>query len=199
MPFILNEDAALKDLLTGMTVSDAGNPARPVGVWFGQPDAQVRPQVYPYITLDLIGVYEATERVQAGIVDVTYTPEGYDENTDYQAQYPIAVDLMYQISTYARQPRHDRQILAQILGAKRLPLRFGMLAIPEDKTARRLDMLGFSKRDYTEDNKRMFSNVFTVSVSSEIFREELDQLHLVLYPPIITFTSQDGIFTQNPS
>lgn len=198
MPFILNEDAALKNVLTGMTVSDSGNPARPVGVWFGQPDAQIRPQVYPYVTLDLIGVYEAVERTHAGIIDLTYTPEGYDENTDYQAQYPIPVDLMYQVTTYARQPRHDRQILSQILGQKRLPLRFGMLAVPEDKTARRIDMLGFSKRDFTEADKRLFSNVFTVSVSSEIFREELDQLNLVLYPPFITFTSQDGVFTQNP-
>lgn len=198
MPFILNEDAALKNLLTGMTVSDAGNPTRPVGVWFGQPDAQVRPQVYPYVTVDLIGVSEAVERTHSGIIDLTYTPEGYDENTDYQAQYPIAVDLLYQVTTYARQPRHDRQILAQILGARRLPLRFGMLAVPEDKTARRVDMLGFSKRDFTEADKRLFSNVFTVSVSSEIFREELDELHLVLQQPTITLTSQDTVFTINP-
>lgn len=195
MPFILNEDAALKNVLTGMTVSDGGNAARPVGVWFGQPDAQIRPQAYPYITLDLIGVYEAVERTHVGIMDLPYTPEGYNENTDYQAHYPIAVDLMYQITTYARQPRHDRQILAQILRPGRLPLRFGMLAVPEDKTARRLDMLGFSKRDFTEADKRMFSNVFTVSVSSEIFRENLDELHLVLNPPIITFTSQGSVFT----
>lgn len=198
MPFILNEDAALKNLLTGMTVSDGGNAARPVGVWFGQPDAQLRPQVYPYITLDLIGVSEAIERVHSGIVDFTYTPEGYDGETSYQGNYPIAVDLMYQVTTYARQPRHDRQILAQILRPGRLPLRFGMLAIPEDKTARRLDMLGFSKRDFTEADKRMFSNVFTVSVSSEILREDLNQMYQVLYPPTITFTSQATPFTQQP-
>ena len=34
MPIILNEDAALKAMLTGITVSDSGNSARPVGVWF---------------------------------------------------------------------------------------------------------------------------------------------------------------------
>lgn len=197
MPFILNEDAALKSILTGMTVSDSGNSARPVGVWFGQPDAQIRQQVYPYITIDLIGVYEAVERVHSGIINLTYTPEGYDPDTDYQALYPIPVDLMYQVTTYARQPRHDRQILAQILRADRLPLRFGMLSVPEDETARRIDMLSFSKRDMTEADKRLFSNVFTVSVSSEIFREELDELHLVLQPPIITFTSQDTVFNIN--
>lgn len=198
MPFILNEDAALKNLLTGMTVSDGGNAARPVGVWFGQPDAQIRPQVYPYVTLDLIGVYEAVERVHSGIIDFDYVPEGYTEGTPYQGNYPIAIDLMYQVTTYARQPRHDRQILAQILRPERLPLRFGMLVIPEDKTTRRLDMLGFSKRDFTEADKRMFSNVFTISVSSEMIREDLDQLYQVLNPPIITFTSQATSFTQQP-
>lgn len=199
MGFILNEDAALKKLLTGMTVSDGGNAARPVGVWFGQPDAQLRPQVYPYITLDLIGISEAIERTHSGIIELGYTPEGYNEVPEgYTSQYPIAVDLMYQVTTYARQPRHDRQILAQILGYNRLPLRFGMLHIPEENTTRRLDMLGVSKRDFTEADKRLFSNVFTISVSSEIFREDLNQIYKVLSPPNITFTSQDLVFTQNP-
>lgn len=40
MPFILNEDEALKTALTGITVADDANPTRPVGVWFGQPDLE---------------------------------------------------------------------------------------------------------------------------------------------------------------
>ncbi len=52
MPFILNEDKALKAALSGITVSDSGNPTRPVGVWFGQPDPEIRFQSYPYITID---------------------------------------------------------------------------------------------------------------------------------------------------
>ena len=54
MPFILNEEEALKSLLSGMTVSDSGNANRPVGVFYGQPDKEIRQQAYPYITIDLI-------------------------------------------------------------------------------------------------------------------------------------------------
>jgi hypothetical protein len=196
MPSLLNEDAALKALLTGMTVSDSGNAARPVGVWYGQPDPQIRQQSYPYITIDLIGVSEATERNHVGIVTLPYTPEGYDPETSFETQYPIPVDLMYQVTTFARQPRHDRQIISQLFGPLRLPLRFGMIAIPEDGTVRRLDMLGFSKRDFTETDKRLFSNVYTVSISAEFLRENLNQIYQVLYPPTIALTSQDTVFTQ---
>lgn len=196
MPSILNEDAALKKLLTGLTVSDSGNASRPVGVWYGQPDPQIRQQSYPYITLDLIGISEATERAHAGVVTLPYTPEGYSADIDYETMYPIPVDLMYQVTTFARQPRHDRQIIAQLFGPLRLPLRFGMIAIPEDGTVRRLDMLAFTKRDFTETDKRLFSNVYTISISAEFLREELNQIYQVLYPPTITLTSQDTVFTQ---
>ena len=54
MPYIINEDKALKALVSGITVSDSGNPTRPVGVWFGQPDNEIRQQSYPYITIDLV-------------------------------------------------------------------------------------------------------------------------------------------------
>ena len=76
MPFILNEDEALKTLLTGLKVTDSGNSNRPVGVFYGQPDKEIRQQSYPYITIDLINISEATDRVQSGIVNVPYTPEG---------------------------------------------------------------------------------------------------------------------------
>ena len=56
MPYIINEDKALKTLVSGITVSDSGNATRPVGVWFGQPDNEIRQQSYPYITIDLVGL-----------------------------------------------------------------------------------------------------------------------------------------------
>jgi len=187
MPFILNEDAALKTLLTGLTVSDAGNSARPVGVFYGQPDPQIRQQSYPYITIDLIGVSEAKERTHSGLVPLTYLPEGVDPTINYgNILTPIPVNLDYQVTTFARQPRHDRQIMAQLFQQGRLPLRFGYLLVPEDNTVRRLDMLGFSKRDITEQDKRLFSNVYSIQISSELFRQDLVQVYEVLYPPTIT-------------
>lgn len=198
MPFILNEDAALKDILTGITVSDSGNPARPVGVWFGQPDKEIRQQSYPYITIDLISVTEDTSRAHRGYLDkLSYLPEGMgEEEISYGVDFPIPVDLVYQITTWARQPRHDRQLMAAMYSTGRLPLRFGSLPITVDGTIRRLDMLGFQKNDRTEDGKRLFSNAYTIRVSAEIFQSALVQLYQVEEPPTISFTYQDTPFTQ---
>lgn len=203
MPFLINEDAALKELLQGITVSDAGSNARPVAVYYGQPDKDVRQQSYPYITLDLIGVREDPERAHRGYVNLTYVPEGVtverdeENNIITQTSFPIPVDLIYQVSTWARQPRHDRQIIAKLFAPGRLPLRFGQLPIPEDGTNRRLDVLGFSKRDTTEGGKRLFSNVYNIRISAEIFPELLAQVYQVLEEPTISFDYQDTPFTIN--
>ena len=197
MPYIINEDKALKTLLTGITVSDSGNATRPVGVWFGQPDVEIRNQVYPYITIELVGVAEATDRAHRGYIDMPYTPEGADPEVNFASWYPIPVNLDYQITTYARQPRHDRQIINALFGINRLPLRFGLLLIPEDGTVRRLDVMGFVKRDTTEQDKRLFSNVYNIRVSSEFIPADLVQLYEVLTPPSITLNEQYTEFTLN--
>ena len=184
MPFIINEDEALKTLLQGITFSDGGNSARPVAVYYGQPDKDIRQQSYPYITLDLVGVREDTERAHRGVVMLTYTPEGTSPNTYNDAlnqpvNFPIPVDLIYQVSTWSRQPRHDRQIMAKLFAPGRLPFRFGQLPIPQDGTNRRLDMLGFSKRDTTEGGKRLFSNVYNIRISAELFDTQLTAVYRV--------------------
>lgn len=197
MPFILNEDKALKTILSGITVADSGNATRPVGVFYGQPDKEIRAQAYPYITIDLISVTEDTSRAHRGYLDdIPYIPEGADPDIDIAVDYPIPVDLVYQITTWARQPRHDRQIMSALYTNGRLPLRFGSLPIEEDGTIRRLDMLGFQKNDRTENDKRLFSNAYTIRVSAEIFQSEFVQLYQVEESPTITFTSQDTPFTQ---
>jgi hypothetical protein len=183
MTFIISEDEALRNMLTGMTVSDNKNPTRPVGVWFGQPDPEIRAQSFPFITVDLIDISEARERVMAGRGEAWYlTPEDLEPDEGWDMFLPVPINLDYQVTTFARQPRHDRQILAQLM-ANRLPLRFGSLPVVEyvteeqeggktievgQATVRRLDVLNVLKRDITESGKRMFMNVFTVRVSSEI-------------------------------
>lgn len=183
MTFIIAEDEALRNMLVGMTVSDSKSPTRPVGVWFGQPDPEIRAQAFPFLTIDLIDISEARERVMAGRTDPWYyEPEDLQEDEGWDMFLPTPINLDYQITTFARQPRHDRQILAQLLG-DRLPLRFGSLPVVQfstqqtidgeevtvgQATVRRLDVLNVLKRDLTESGKRMFMNVFTVRVSSEI-------------------------------
>ena len=195
MPFLLNEDAALKLLLTGITVSDSGNSTRPVAVYYGQPDKEVRQQSYPYITIDLVGISEDPTRAHRGYVPLTYTPEGVDITNINRINYPIPVDISYQISTWARQPRHDRQLIAALFSPGRLPLRFGQLPIPQDGTDRRVDVLGFSKRDFIEGEKRLFSNVYNIRINSELFVDQLVQVYKVTQSPNIATTYQTVPFT----
>lgn len=195
MPFLLNEDAALKKLLTGMTVSDTGNATRPVGVFYGQPDVQIRQQAYPYITLDLVGISEEIDRAQRGYADLPYHPEGSNPAKSYWTTWPIPVQLNYQVTTYSRQPRHDRQMIRLLFSPNRLPLRFGALYIPEDNTLRRLDVLGFIKQDKTEGDKRLFTNIYNLRVSAEFLPDVLTEMYQVLTPPIITYTVSDTPFT----
>lgn len=192
MPFILNEDKALKTALSGMTVTDSGNPNRPVGVWFGQPELEIRAQSYPYITIDFVGLSEDFERAHRGIIEMDYYPEGVTDTTkQYTTEFPIPVNLDYQVTTWTRQPRHDRQIMGRLLAEQRLPLRFGLLVIPEDMTVRRMDLLGITKRDRIDENgKRLFSTVFNVRVSAELLPTVLNQIRPVTQAPIITFNSQ---------
>jgi len=184
MTFLLSEDEAIRNLLKGMKVTDQksnanGGTTRDVGVWFGQPSQEIRDQTYPYITIDMVDVAEDFSRSMRGLVKPSYLPDPGlmpDGTTDYNADdhdwyihVPIPVNIDYQITTYAREPRHDREILAQLMYT-RLPLRFGVLQ-PNDNTVRRLDVLDISKRDITEAGKRLFVNAFTVRISSEITPE----------------------------
>lgn len=198
MTFLLSEDKALRETLMGMVVTDqktvdeGGNATRSVGVWFGQPDQEIRPQSYPYITIDMIDISEDFQRSMRGLSKPSYLPDPatgpdgggvYDETTqNWYIHMPIPVNIDYQITTYSRQPRHDREILAQLLYT-RLPLRFGVLTVDNNDaqgTLRRLDILDVSKRDVTEQGKRLFVNAFTVRVSSEIAPETYTQVYKAL-------------------
>jgi len=172
MSFILSEDLALKSLLTGITVVDDKNASRPVGVWFANPDVESRSQSYPYMTIELLDFDPATYRQHSGLsqdndLQGTIAPSG---NIVYNYEIPIAWDLVYQITSYARHPRHDRAIIAYLLNQV-FPSKRGYLAVPNDLGTetgyRHLMLEEFVKRDTIEDNRRLYRNVFTVTVSSE--------------------------------
>lgn len=181
--FLLDEDKAIRERLQGLVVhdqkADGEDTPRQVGVWFGQPDQELRPQAYPYITIDMIDINHDSQREMRGKTSATYlTPSQItlNENQTFDTDLPIPVTLDYQITTYARHPRHDRELVASLMYSK-LPFRFGTLEIPtgindEDgnpiTTMRRLDVIDVSKRDIVEDGKRLFMNAITVRVSSEI-------------------------------
>ena len=190
MTFLLSEDNALRDLLKGITVSDQKSTEsqinkRKVEVWFGQPDQELREQKYPYITIDMIDISEDVTRAMRGLVKPEYleSPATFnnnawdDEDYNWHINFPVPVNIDYQVTTYSRQPRHDREILSQLM-TTRLPLRFGVLET-DDNTVRRLDVLDVSKRDVSEAGKRLFVNAFTVRISSEIAQSTLNSFYKV--------------------
>ena len=208
--FLLSEDEAIRDLLTGMTVTDQkANTTRNVGVWFGQPDQELREQKYPYVTIDMVDIAEDFSRAMRGKVKPTYLTDpnnmidaaqgvqqvSYDDEVNsWEIDFPIPVNIDYQITTYSRQPRHDRQILAQLMYTK-IPLRFAILNTGANTvygTTRRLDVLDIAKRDVSENGKRLFVNAITVRVSSEIAQSTYTKLYKALEISITGVTDDEG-------
>jgi hypothetical protein len=194
--FLLSEDKALREKLQGLVVhdqvADGSEKPRQVGVWFGQPDQEIRAQSYPYITIDMVDIQRDTQREMRGITNAEYLkPEnfGLDGATEFAVDLPIPVNIDYQITTYSRHPRHDRQILSQLM-ISRLQ-RFGYLEIVEKdvtsgstqtitSTFRRMDVINVAKRDMTEQAKRLFVNAITVRVSSEMVQTAFRAIYKVL-------------------
>jgi hypothetical protein len=173
--FLLAEDAALKSHLSGITVSDEKNPTRPVGVWFGYPDVEIREQVYPFITIDLMSVRNAVERQTSGVIyDGDYSGTVAPVNgVFYKYEVPIAYDLLYQITSYSRHPRHDRAIIFQL--NQKFPGMRGHLAVPNDlgtyTAYRHMFLESTMKNDKAEGengSKRLLRNIYTIRVISEM-------------------------------
>lgn len=173
MSFILAEDAALKNYVQGLLVSDEKAPVRPVKVWFGFPDVEIRTQSYPYLIIELVDIKAATERqVSGSLVDNdnngTIAPVA---GVAYRYDFPLPYDLTYQITSYARHPRHDRALMFQL--QQKFPSQYGTLGVPNSlgtHTAYRSMFLdGFVKRDQIDtDGKRLFRNVYTIRIVSEM-------------------------------
>jgi hypothetical protein len=174
-PFILAEDYAIKTLCQGMTVYDDAQASRPVRVWFGYPDIEVRDQTFPFITIDLVDIIPANNRQTAGVMydgdyQGTVAPSG---DNSYSYTIPVAYDLVYQVTSHARHPRHDRALMYQLLN--KFPSKYGKLAVPNqlgtETVNRSMFLDGFVKRDTADSetgNRRLLRNTLTVRVVSEM-------------------------------
>ena len=196
MTMIFREDEALKALLQGIQVSDGKNPHRPVQVWFTMPDVEIRQQSYPFITIDLIDIVQSKDRQ---VYETTYDLDkagtfNADDGNVYGYQTPVRWDLYYQITTYARHPRHDRAILAALLKFK-TPGTWGYLSIPNaDKTLyenRHMFVENFAKRDTIDDGRRLFRNTLTVRVLTEMTQDEADNGLYIVENVQITTNSEN--------
>ena len=177
MPFLLAEDAALKSLLSGMTVIDekAGGSSTPraVQVWYGTPDIELRDQKFPFVTIDLMDIRLAPERQMSGVIydrDRAGTVVANGTNV-YGYEYPLTYDLVYQITSYARHPRHDRSLIQQLMQEK-FPGKYAKLGVVSDTgvetTYRHMFLDEFLKRDTVEEGRRLLRNIFIVRVISEL-------------------------------
>jgi hypothetical protein len=173
--FVIAEDLALKTMLQGLIVGDEKSSARPVKVWFGYPDVEVRAQEFPFMTIDLIDIVPANDRQTSGrLYDGDYrgtiAPIG---RSTYSYEIPVAYDIVYQVTSYSRHPRHDRAIIFQLLN--KFPSKFGVIEVPNElgtESSRRSMFLdGYVKRDAVDGetgNRRLLRNVFTVRIVSEM-------------------------------
>lgn len=189
MPFLQNEDAALKAKLQGLTVSDATSDpvtARRVDVRFKDPEYELADATYPLILISHTFIERSVERESRGYITLNYAPEGYapwadmtDPNqSPYTTETPIPIDVHYGIQVYARKQRHLIQLTNALIDFYHLPPRFGFLEVPQDGTIRRLDLLGGPEYTETKDenNKRLFVALYEVLVSSEIIWAQIDTL-----------------------
>jgi hypothetical protein len=185
MTFILSEDAAMKTYLASITVSDEKTNSRAVNVWFGYPDVEIRSQNFPFITIDLISVRQAGDRQTSGFTyDGNYMgTQTIQEGKWYGYEIPLAYDLIYQITSYSRHPRHDRAIIYQL--HEKFPSMRGFLPVPNDlgtSTAyRHMFMESMTKSDRAEGengNKRLLRNVFTIRVVSQLTPSQVSNLTL---------------------
>lgn len=188
--FLLAEDEALKNRFSGLTVSDDRNASREVQVFFRYPDGETE-RLYPFITIELIDITHARNR-QHSVVDQYGYHEGDDwvDHPSAVQYYPsqgqitvpedmeylktteyVPVDIMYQVSTYARSALHDRQLIEKMLYGV-LSFRYNSIYIPADNTSRRLDLLDWTTADLLDPEagyrKRIFRKVYTLQMTAEL-------------------------------
>lgn len=184
MPWLFNEDAAMKARLQGLLVQDATAPAggRPVPVRFRLPDDELANLSYPVLIIEHAGIYPAQERMHSGYVQIPYAPEGMQQwwqpgeaidplMSPYKAPFPVPYNFDYQVTFYARfWSAHVAPTVGQLATINRLPAKHGMLWVPQDNTLRTMRLLGGPEEGYgqDEDGKKLFKVVYLVRVFSEL-------------------------------
>lgn len=194
MPWLLNEDNALKQKLQGLKVNDANQPVggRPVIVRYRQPETENAPLSFPAITIHHTGFDRDPSREHRGRIELNYVPEQFPAQdmeanvgrSGYFAEFPIPYNLNYEIQVITRNSQHDFQLAAAMQGFHYLPARFGYLAIPEDGTVRRLDIQGsfFSNDERDSHGKRLFTRYYAIQISTELVENPhtIDRVEQVL-------------------
>jgi hypothetical protein len=187
--FIANEDRAMHAKLSGLVVYDLNAPdtGRPVQLIWLDNDTEITKLTYPAIVVSNQGIVFDAERANGGLINYTYTPEGfptYDPttaNNPYWSQSPIPFMINYQVEVIAQNNKHSTFLQAVLAGPDYLSARYGFLEVPEDGTIRRLDLVGGPDMQSTRDgdNKRLFHCVYAMAVSTELLPKQIFQYQQV--------------------
>lgn len=203
MTWLINEAAALKTNVSGLTVTDANAPSgRPVEVRFREPETELADQVYPLILLEFSNIRKADEREhRSGPIFLDYVPEGqpntgltvrdpisgayvpWDENSDLPGpykvyDYPLPYDVDFQITVFTRFQSHLMQLVGALAQPNRIPARFGWIQVPQDGTIRSLFLMGGPEIVASKDSngKRLFEAIYSVRVATELLSSEVSTI-----------------------
>lgn len=188
MPWLLNEDAALKYKLQGFQVSDKNDPnGRNVPVRYRLPETEISDLTFPIIVISHNGWYLANDREHRGFIQLPYAPEGlapwWDDSggpgvaefdpTDspYNSYFPLPYNFDYRVEVLARfMHEHTIPLVSGMAQYNRLNAKFGFLDVPQDGTKRTLQLLGGPDLETLKDDndKRLFRVTYLVRVFSEL-------------------------------
>lgn len=185
MPFLENEDAALKQKLQGLSVRDAtsGSGGRKLTVRFRSPEYELADATYPLALIQHTAISRDSEREMRGPVKLGYAPEGHAVWADYEdptaspyyTDSPIPLNLDYQVDVYTRKQQHLIQLTGALMSFDLFSERFGYLAVSQDSTVRRLDVLGGPEFSESSDElgKRLFTAAYALRISSEAIWDDI--------------------------
>lgn len=188
IPWLFNEDMALKQKLQGIQVFDKNDPnGRNVKVRFRLPETEISNLDFPIIVISHNGWYLATEREHRGFTNLPYAPENFapwwddsggaavaqfkPTDSPYFSYFPLPYNFDYIIDVYTRfMFEHAMPIISQLAAPNRLDPKFGFLDIPQDGTKRTMQLLGgpdfYTQED--ENGKRLFQISYLIRVFSEL-------------------------------
>ena len=200
--FLLAEDEAVKEMLTGIVLDSTG---RKVPVYFRFPEAE-RQIIYPFITIDLLSIdpaydlwtsnYHYTEDsmvfeeettgafVHTGLHEPSVSPSVWtapippDPSKPLRRWNYLPYRLFYQITTWSKMFAHDRVLTGRLIRDIIMP-RPSWLRVGADGTWKRMEPLGWAPADIPtqEGNvKRIFRKAFTISVQTEIPQEHIEHI-----------------------
>lgn len=170
----------MKKKFADLTVTDANAPAsgRKVLVRYADPETEFGTLTFPLVLINRLQLVHMPEREHRGHTAVTYWPDGVVNENDSRwnpdnaprADYPVPMDVVYQISVQCRRAAHQMELAAKMAQQPYLPARFGFLEVPEDGSTRSLFVDAGPEYESGKgaDGKRLLQAHYNIRIATEI-------------------------------